>query len=382
MEVSPGKPALARLYFLDWLRVLAFGLLVFYHAGLMFVDWGFHIQNDTFSEYLKIPLIFLNQWRLPLLFLVSGIGVRFAFGSRTKTVFLGERFTRLVIPFVVGILIVIPPQVYIERLFNHEFAGSYLQFYPEFFKGVYPVGNFTWNHLWFLAYLIVFVLITLPLFDMLRKQNAMVNYLVSSLFKYKSGWLIFVLPLVIVELTLRERWPDTRTLVGDWYNFAFYLLMFVYGYVFAFSKTLWDEVEKHTLTYLLVGVVSFLIIYTGWHLPGKNFLDGSFTGYIVFSVFKCLNVVAWILCFLGFSRKFLSKNSALLEYTNKAVYPFYILHQTVLIILGYFVLQWDLSIASKYALLVLGTFVVTLILYDLIILRVKFVGFVFGVKQR
>jgi hypothetical protein len=97
-----------RLYFLDWLRVLAFGLLVFYHSGLIFVDWGFHIRNNSVTDILKPPLLFLNQWRLLLLFFVSGAGTFFALGKRTGSVFVKERFVRLFIPLIFGILIIIP----------------------------------------------------------------------------------------------------------------------------------------------------------------------------------------------------------------------------------------------------------------------------------
>jgi hypothetical protein len=151
--------------------VLAFGLLVFYHAGLIFVDWGFHIRNNSVSDILKPPLLFLNQWRLPLLFFVSGAGTFFALGKRTGSVFVKERFVRLFIPLVFGILIIIPPQVYYERLSQHAFEGSYLQFYPHFYNGLYPSGNFTWNHLWFIVYLFAFSLIAIPLFIYLRTST-------------------------------------------------------------------------------------------------------------------------------------------------------------------------------------------------------------------
>src|SRR5688572_20152599 len=129
-----------RLYFLDWLRVLAFGLLVFYHTGLIFVDWGFHISNDLFSESLKFPMLFVNQWRLPLLFFVSGAGIYFALGKRNVSKFAKERFTRIFIPLVFGILVVIPPQVYLEWKHHGAFHGSYWGFYPVFFQHI------TWNH--------------------------------------------------------------------------------------------------------------------------------------------------------------------------------------------------------------------------------------------
>lgn len=372
-----------RLYYLDWLRVLAFSLLVFYHTGLMFVDWGFHIQNDTFSNDLKLPMLFLNQWRLPLLFFISGVGIKFALKKRSAGEFLKERFIRIFIPLVFGILVVIPPQVYIERIFHHQFVGSYFQFYPHFFEGVYPQGNFTWNHLWFLVYLFVFTLITLPLFLFFRtKQGDKVIHQLHVFLVRRTVLLIaFAVPLLIVEITLRKSWPDTRNLISDWYNFAFYVVIFIYGYFTASTEKLWASIEKDRWIYVFTGCFSFSMIYFGLHASGKNFLEYSTLGYFGFQTFKCLNIVAWILAFIGLAKKYLNYNNSFLQYTNQAVYPFYILHQTVLLIVGYFILKMDMGIAPKYGLIVAATFVGTMLLYELMIRRISWIGFFFGVKN-
>ncbi|MBC8083688.1 MAG: acyltransferase family protein, partial [Hymenobacter sp.] len=124
----------SRLFYFDWLRVLAFSLLVPYHAGLLFVDWGFHIQNPVLTEDFKPPMLFVNQWRLPLLFFVSGVGTCFALRRRPARAYLRDRLRRLGIPLVAGILLVIPPQVYIERISHGVAYASYLGFYPHFFE--------------------------------------------------------------------------------------------------------------------------------------------------------------------------------------------------------------------------------------------------------
>ncbi len=131
-----------RRYDLDWLRVIAFALLIFYHVGMFFVPWSWHIKNNETSEWLTLPMWFLNQWRLPLLFVISGMGTYFSLQKRTGGQFMRERVIRLLIPFVFGMLFIIPPQVYIERLANSQFTGSYFDFWPsEAFIGTYPEGN-------------------------------------------------------------------------------------------------------------------------------------------------------------------------------------------------------------------------------------------------
>ncbi|WP_276371633.1 acyltransferase family protein [Chryseolinea sp. H1M3-3] len=365
-----------RLYFLDWLRVIAFGLLVFYHTGLMFVDWGFHIQNSSFSETLKLPMLFLNQWRLPLLFFVSGAGICFALGTRTAGIFAQERFKRIFLPLVFGIVVIIPPQVYFEWLHHQTFKGSYWQFYPLFFS------NITWNHLWFLAYLFVFTFIALPFFLYLRSKagTSIVAPISTCLSKRFYLLSLFVIPLFLTELFLRPHWPDTRNLVSDWYNFLFYFLIFIYGFFFATAGSFWDMLEHRRSMYLLLGLFSFSMIYFGWHQPGKNFLETFVVGRYIFDFLKCVNILSWIFCSLGYARHYLAHNSARLQYANRAVYPFYILHQTVLIAIGFYVIRCEWSITAKYIIIVTGTFFFTMLLYEFLIRRVKLIGVFFGVK--
>jgi glucans biosynthesis protein C len=366
-----------RLYFLDWLRVLAFGLLVFYHTGLIFVDWGFHISNDLFSESLKFPMLFVNQWRLPLLFFVSGAGIYFALGKRNVSKFAKERFTRIFIPLVFGILVVVPPQVYLEWKHHGAFQGSYWEFYPVFFRHI------TWNHLWFLVYLFTFTFLALPLFLYLRSDSGkLTSSSIALLLAGKKCILILVIPLFLIELGLRTKWPDNRNLVSDWYNFVFYFLLMIYGYFFASAPILWKEMEQYRKIYLLLGLISFSLIYFGWHQPGINFLENLPGGKYLFDFFKCINILSWIFCFLGFSRRYLNKNSVSLQYLNKAVYPFFILHQTVLIFIGFYVIQWERSMASKFFLIVAGTFLLTMLTYELILRRSGVVGSLLGVNHK
>lgn len=360
-----------RLYFLDWLRVLAFGLLIPYHGGLIFVDWGFHIQNNELTESLKLPMLFVNQWRLPLLFFISGAGTRFALNRRSAGQYSRDRLRRLLIPLVAGMLLVIPPQLYFERLSQGVSYGGYLPFYPHFFAS----GNFTWNHLWFIVYLLVYSFLFLPLFLWLRQR-------VASRWLSRN-WVLWslVLPLFITELLLRQSWPDTRNLVSDWYNFVFYGWCIMYGFLLADEPAVWPRIGQTRWVSLVIGIVSFGVLYVGWHAPGIGFLERLSFGWQLFSFIKCLNIWSWLLCFLGFARYYLSFSSSFLDYANKAVYPFYILHQTVLISIGYVVIQGSTPIALKYALIVLVTFLGTWLIYEFLIRRLSWLRLLFGLPS-
>lgn len=97
----------ARRYDLDWLRVLAFGLLIFYHTGMVFVGWDFHLMSKPSTPVLELPMEFLNQWRMPLLFVISGVGLTFALARRTAGQFVGERLQRLLLPLAFGMVVVV-----------------------------------------------------------------------------------------------------------------------------------------------------------------------------------------------------------------------------------------------------------------------------------
>jgi hypothetical protein len=365
----------SRLYFLDWLRVLAFGLLVFYHAGLIFVDWGYHISNRELSEGLKFPLLFLNQWRLPLLFFISGVGIRFALGKRSRGAFIRERFVRLLIPLVFGMLVIVPPQSYYELKNNAVIYENFFHFYVEYY---FP-EHLTWNHLWFIVYLLAFVLLTFPAFYYLRNDRRFIEWFERA-FSGSASLLFLALPLFAIEVWLRDKWPDNRNLVTDWYNFSFYLVIFCYGYIIAMTRATWEAIDRDRFVYLALALLSFGMIYFGWHAPGYNFLETIPGGHYLFDAFKCLDILCTILACMGFGRHYLNYGSPVLDYTNKAVYPFYILHQTVLIVVGYYVILTNWSITAKYLFIVVATFFVSGLIYEFLIRRWKMLRVLFGVK--
>jgi hypothetical protein len=231
------------------------------------------------------------------------------------------------------------------------------------------------------VYLLTYSILALPLFIYLRSQHG--EKILSSLSNLlaKGFWILaLIIPLVLTEALLRSRWPDTRNLISDWYNFVFYLIIFTYGYFLASSQKLWTSIENHRRVYLALGIISFVMIYFGWHQAGESFLEPIPYGKIIFAFFKCLNILSWMLVALGYAKRYLDYNSRALAYTNKAVYPFYILHQTVLIVIGYYIIQLKIGLGTKYFFIVLGTYLITMLIYEFIIRRLGFINVFFGVK--
>ena len=369
-----------RRHDLDWLRVLVFALLIFYHVGMFFVPWGWHIKNNVICEWLTYPMSFINQWRLPILFVISGMGTYYALNKRTGKQFVFERIIRLYIPLTVGMLLIVPPQVYIERLVNNEFQGMYFDFWPSHaFNGIYPEGNFSWHHLWFLPYLLAFSLLLIPLFLYLRKHpsNAFTLRL-KKMATQPTGLFWFIIPLYLCEALLEPFFPVTHALVDDWFNFISSMLLFFYGFVLiSVKEEFWKTVEQNRRFYLYCGLLGFTLFMT----IILSFEDSIFIHFAE-ALIKVFNLWAWILALFGYAAKYLNKASKALSYANEAVYPFYIVHQTMIIIIGYYMMDLDWGIVLKLAIMLVLTFLFTWTIYEFGIRRWKFIRPLFGLKLK
>ena len=378
---TPELHSHSRRYDLDWLRVLAFMLLIFYHTGMFFVSWDWHVKNPIISEILEMPMLFFSQWRMSLLFLISGAGVYFALGRRSSVRFIIDRHKRLLLPLVFGMLVIVPPQIYFERLQRGEDVGSYLHYYPRVFEmQPYPEGNFSWHHLWYLAYILVYSLLTLPLFRYLRSDAG--SRQLQRLTRFLARPLplfLFVLPLWISDALLRPYWETTHNLLADWANFTFSLLMFVYGFVLCADGRFAEVIQQIRGRTLILGLATVTALYTFYWI---DWTDPSPAGLVLYRLLKDLNIWCWLLTILGFARRYLSFNSALLKYASNAVYPFYLMHQTIIVALGYYMATLPMGVNVKFLVISLTTFGVCAILYEFIIRRTPVLRPLFGLSYR
>jgi glucans biosynthesis protein C len=374
-----AKPT--RLYFIDWVRVLAFGLLILFHCAMPFVVFAWEIKNQQQSIVLSSVILWLHQWRLPLLFFIAGAGVNFSLARRSWYRFLGERFARLFVPLWFAILFIIPIQIYFEKLQHGQFSGSYLAFYPSVWKFVpYPEGNLSWSHLWFVAYLFVFNLLMLPVFLILRSapvhrwKTALLRHVASPVFLLGSaGW------FVLIYFTCYIRWPEQLSLLDDWFVFNFSLTLFSLGYFLADVNWFWETCEKYRWQFLAlaVGCILYLFVAFWWRLELPKAQNRAL---YVYGVVNSIHVWTLILAILGFARKYLNVGNAFLRYVTPAVYPFYILHQTIIVSSGYFVVQWHIPNLLKFAILAVVCFGSLVFLYHFIIKRSVVTRVLFGVK--
>jgi len=368
-----------RRYDLDWLRVIVFALLIFYHVGMFFVPWGWHVKNNIIYDWLRWPMLFLNQWRLPILFVISGMGTYYALGKRTMGKFMWERFLRLGIPLVAGMVLIVPPQVYFERLSEGQFTGSYWHYFTTVaFDGVYPEGNLSWHHLWFLPYLLAFSWILAPLFVYLRRCQTTFIEWVKRLIQKTWGIYAFVIPLYFVESLVEPFFPVTHALVDDWFNFIFSIILFFYGFILiATGDVFWQTLTKVKSKAIILGIVGFASQAFIW-----LFLEDGYLVHFTEAFLKVVNIWSWILVLFAYAAQYLNKPSKGLAYSNRAVYPFYILHQTVTVAIGYYLMDLRWGFLPKAFVLVVGTFGISWLIYDLIILRIPILHPLFGLKKK
>ncbi|UXP31829.1 acyltransferase family protein [Reichenbachiella agarivorans] len=367
-----------RRYDLDWLRVIVFGLLIFYHVGMLFVPWGFHIKNNVVYDWVMYPMLFLNQWRLPILFVISGMGTYFALSKRSAGQFCWERIKRLFLPLVFGMLVIVPPQVYIERLVEGDFAGGYFDYWPFLaFNGIYPVGNLSWHHLWFLPYLLVYSLVLVPVFIYLRNHpnNSFILW-IKRLIQKPAGLFVFIVPLYLLEAFMEPFYPIHHNLVNDWFNLTNSLLFFLFGYLLMTVKEeFWSMVQHHRKSYLICGVIAF----ASWIALVVSFEDSTLRHFTEAGI-KVFNLWSWILALFGYAATYLNQQSRVLNYANEAVYPFYILHQSVMIVIASYLINLKWGFFPKASLLIVGTFGLSWLIYELCVRRWKLIRPLFGLK--
>lgn len=375
----------SRRYDLDWLRIIAFAVLIYFHAAITFIPDGIPmIQNADTSIALQWFVDVSHQFRLALLFFISGVGVGFARRRRTNREFLAERSRRLLIPLVVGVLLVVPPMVYTEKVFIGAFAGDLWDFYPAFFtKGVYPEGNLSWHHFWFIAYLYLFCLLGMTMFERLADE---VNPVTLRLRKLGAGFGVyaFILVLFVVEVCLRAFFPGFRDLIHDWASFFHWFLIFIAGYVVASDERILDNATRLRGVSLAIACASTILLFTGFYEDGQFTLDPSDENIVVIYIAYCAvrMTMVWscILTCLGFAGRYLRHGSPVLGYLNEAVYPLFILHLTIITVLGYFIVTWNVNLWIKYGVITTGTIVLVLLMYHFLIRPFAWMRLLFGVK--
>ncbi len=250
-----------RRYDLDWLRIIATLLVFLFHCLRFFdlTDW--HVKNNELDLTITIIQVFLSGFGMPLFFLIVGMGTFYALGFVKGELYAKDRIVRLVIPLLLGMVTHVSIQVYLERISKEQFTGSFFEFYPQYFNGLYGFGgNFAWTgfHLWFLLLLFFFTIITLKPLIYLRKEDNLNE--ISKLVKYlnKPGRIyLLAIPLIFFELIN----PFNEHLQFGGWNLFSHPLFYLYGYVIASNKQFKQSIEKNRNLGIIGGIYLHLCYY-------------------------------------------------------------------------------------------------------------------------
>ncbi|MBN8209811.1 acyltransferase family protein [Bacillus sp. NTK071] len=359
---------ITRQHDLDWIKVIATLGVFLYHCSMFFNPFPWHVKNNVVdSSSILVFSLFVGAWIMPVFFAVSGISMTYTMKKRGFSEFGQERMKRLGIPLLFGVFTLTPPQIYIERMANLQFQGSFLAFMPHYFEGVYldfgGTGNFAFFglHLWYLLVLLVFSFLTFPLFKRI-KGSKNVSYLHVGM-----------LPLIL----FLSGFVHTQRL-GGW-DLVFYFIVFVYGYYF-FSSSAFKLILHSTIPFYLIVAMVTSVIYIVWFMAAYP-EEGSVMGIVFYGV-RTINCWSLLVSIFYLASKYLSFSNRFQTYGSEASLPFYILHQPVIVLLGYVIrdLQWPILV--KFIFLSVVSFIIIVNCYHFVIRQSRMLRVLLGLKSK
>ena len=400
-DAAPGS---IRRYDLDWIRVGAFVLLILYHVGMFYVPWEWHVKSGHEVGALEPIMQLTNPWRLTLLFLVSGAATRFLADSLGRDGragagrLAGSRSLRLLPPLLFAMFVVVPPQSYYEiveavgRLapqadaYRNAFTADFwLRYATASGNWCGPDGDClitpTWNHMWFVAYLLVYSLILAALLALFAgRLRAAGGWLERGL----KGWGLLIWPIVFlaaIRWGLAYRFEITHDLVNDWYNHALSFSAFLFGFLTARSEGLRQGFIRLRWPALLLGLAAWAA-WAGyaWEYRAEDAIPADALRRAMRIVYAA-DQWAFIAAILGFGAKHLNRGGPVLRYLTVGVFPFYIVHQTAIVVVGHHLAQLRLPLAAEAGLLIAATVALCILTYEAA-RRLGWPGLLLGVRPQ
>lgn len=379
-----------RLIELDWLRVLVFGLLIFYHTGMLYAEgWDWHYKSTYSSTLLTNFMLWSNQWRMSLLFLISGAAVSFLIATQPRGQFIRTRIPLLLLPLLFGMLVIVVPQVYVEahskNLINSpnywHFWYIYLDQTSAEFAPHKTLGkmHLTWNHLWFLPYIVAYTCILWAAYPLIESRQCAPMW--QWLSKRLASRSVIIIPIALfyaIGWWLYDKYPTTHNFVEDWHNHSRSFLCFVLGFALVRMPQVWNKwasLRWYLLPAALATYAYALFSFNGGSL-GDNTIAKEING-VIWSA----NGWLWILTIIAWVQYWFTFSNSLLKYLNSGVYCFYILHQTLIIAIGYFVVPLTLGSVVEPLVIISAVAVSCVVLYE-VIKRLPVMPILFGIQPR
>jgi len=354
-----------RKHYIDNIRWISILLLFIYHTSMIWNNFGekFYIWGGD-NNLLSGFILLLYPVYMPLLFTISGISSRFALQKRTYTEYTKERILRLFVPLISGILLIIPAQTYYAEKFHNAYTGGYFQQYRLFFTKITDLsgyqGGFTPGHLWFILYLFVISLIALLIISLIKRNKFKIEIDKMSLTKVIAFFIAVCFSIPILEIGGKS--------VGK------YLMLFLLGYYILSNNEVMDKIEKNRYL-LLVGAFIINCIHMFLFI-GYNFNAGLLYNGLV-------SLAGWfgILAILGIGKHSLNFSNKLTNYFSTASFPIYIIHQTVLVVIAFYVMNTFSWLPIQFLSIAIGSLIGTIAIYEAV-RRIPYIRVLFGIKAR
>lgn len=333
-----------RRYDLDWLRIAAFGLLILYHVGMFYVTWDWHVKSSRASDAIEPLMMLTSPWRLSLLFLVAGAASRFLWDKLSAWRFTSARMGRLWPPLLLAVFVIVPPQAYyevVEAIQGNPAAQFPLTLENFYVRYVTASGNWcdsdgclttpTYNHMWFVAYLILYTLALIPLAPLLKRMPKAVGVLIAGPFLLITPWLV----MAALRINLMPIFGESHDFREDWYLHALYLSVFLFGFAIAKHQPFFDACVRWRWIALAIALAAWaaLITYFAAHPDGVTPPDW------LRNMFRAVREAeAWgaIVAAIGFAHKHLKHaNGPMRRLLTQAIFPFYLIHQTIIVVAGF-----------------------------------------------
>ena len=344
---------------MDWLRIGAFGLLILYHVGMVFVPWGYHVKTEHPEPWVAIPMLATNAWRMALLFAVSGFATASLLARQEGRAgrLLKRRVPRLLLPLAFGMTVIVPPQTWVELTTQHGYSRSYLTFWlGDYFtaRAIDGIMVPTWNHLWFLVYLLAYTLALGLLLQLPATWRAAAVRLAE---RALAGPRVILAPLALLYLRIALHWPlsdETHDLVNDLRAHEAYFGLFLFGFLLARSDATWTAIRAWWRVAAVLAVTGYATaIGVGVLWLGAD--DPPLWSRILFECAR--DVQGWnaIVALIGIADRYWNRDHRWRATLNEGVFPFYVIHQTVIVVTASWLIGRGIHPAVQFAVLVAAT---------------------------
>ena len=326
-------------------------LLIFYHIGMFYVSWDWHIKSTHANSWAEPAMLLLNPWRLPLLFLISGMAIRFAIDKSDLVRFTAARFWRLSLPILFGLLVIVVPQSWLQLIESGETQLGLIDFYRPYLNGELSISTPTWNHLWYVVYILLYTMFLVPF---ARPASSLMSgagerlsaHLFGGRYAIASLLLIPFIPQMIYRVFLDAQFPTTHDVVTDWANHAHSFTWFLFGFLLAKDKNFWNAIARGWRFAGIIAVLCAVWLSMTWENWDQLVKDGH--NLWPARAGRVMYIWLVVLTLLGFAQRYLNTPSKALVYMTKAVFAWYILHQSLIIVAGYWLTRQGLPVAVEF----------------------------------